>query len=231
MNTKLNTNDKKFISECKKVKKGIISLEELVNTLKFRFYIPLSIKSAVADLVEIIVSSSMSNTEATEMLDDILADLNDFIGTNVKPKSEIIKNYELTKFMFMISQYIGIQISNENFTEEVYDLLHEIGLVDYILSKAEKDWNKFEDMIDNTTGIKYYALTETIMNLFNDIPTQDKLREFTDGVNNIDTEKINNLRQILDFNDPITTQVVEAMKLDAIEEVMNKSKENLKVVK
>ena len=231
MNIKLNTNNKKFISECKKVKKGITSLEELINTLKFRFYIPLSVKSAVADLVEIIVSSNMSNTEATEMLDDILADLNDFIGTNVKPKSEIIKNYELTKFMFMISQYIGIQISNENCTEEVYDLLHEIGLVDYILNKAEKDWNKFEDMIDNTTGIKYYALTETIMNLFNDIPTQDKLREFTDSVNNIDTEKINNLRQILDFNDPMTGQVVEAMKLDAIEEVMNKSKENLKVVK
>ena len=47
----------------------------------------------------------------------------------------------------------------------------------------------------------------------------------------IDTEKINNLRQILDFNDPMTGQVVEAMKLDVIEEIMNKSKENLKVVK
>ena len=69
------------------------------------------------------------------------------------------------------------------------------------------------------------------MNLYNDIPTQDKLKEFTNTLENIDPEKINNLRQVLDFNDPMTSQVVEAMKITALEEAMDKGKENLKVVK
>ena len=227
MSNKLNTNDKTFIANCKKVKKGTMSLKELIDTLKFRFYIPLSTKVAIADLVDIVLNSG--NSESVEMLDEILKDLGETITQ--KSKTDTVKEYELTKFMFIISQYIGTQIGNENCTEEVYDLLHEIGLVDYILDNANRDWDKFNDIIDNVTGIKYYALTESIMNLFNDIPTQDKLKEFTNTVENIDSEKINNLRQILDFNDPMTTQVVEAMRTTALEEAMGKGKENLKVVK
>ena len=227
MSNKLNTNDKAFIADCKKVKKGTMSLKELIDTLKFRFYIPLSTKVAVADLVDIVLNSG--NSESIDMLDEILKDLGE--TANQKSKTDIIKEYELTKFMFIISQYIGTQIGNENCTEEVYDLLHEIGIVDYILDNANRDWDKFNDIVDNVTGIKYYALTESIMNLFNDIPTQDKLKEFTNTVENIDSEKINNLRQILDFNDPMTTQVVEAMRTTALEEAMGKGKENLKVVK
>ena len=227
MSNKLNTNDKAFIANCKKVKKGTMSLKELIDTLKFRFYIPLSTKVAVADLVDIVLTSG--NGESIDMLDEILKDLGETITQ--KSKTDIVKEYELTKFMFIVSQYIGVQISNDNCTEEVYDLLHEIGIVDYILDNANRDWDKFNDIIDNVTGIKYYALTESIMNLFNDIPTQDKLKEFTNTVENIDPEKISNLRQVLDFNDPMTSQVVEAMKITALEEAMNKGKENLKVVK
>ena len=227
MSNKLNTNDKTFIANCKKVKKGTMSLKELIDTLKFRFYIPLATKMAVADLVDIVLTSG--NSESIDVLDEILKDLDETV--NQKSKTDIIKEYELTKFMFVVSQYIGTQIGNENCTEEVYDLLHEIGLVDYILDNANRDWDKFNDIIDNVTGIKYYALTESIMNLFNDIPTQDKLKEFTNTVENIDPEKISNLRQVLDFNDPMTSQVAEAMKITAVEEAMNKGKENLKVVK
>ena len=227
MSNKLNTNDKTFIANCKKVKKGTMSLKELIDTLKFRFYIPLSTKVAVADLVNIVLNSG--NSESVDMLDEILKDLGETITQ--KSKTDIVKEYELTKFMFIISQYIGTQIDNENCTEEVYDLLHEIGIVDYILDNANRDWDKFNDIVDNVTGIKYYALTESIMNLFNDIPTQDKLKEFTNTLENIDPEKINNLRQVLDFNDPMTSQVVEAMKITALEEAMDKGKENLKVVK
>lgn len=227
MSNKLNTNDKAFIADCKKVKKGTMSLKELIDTLKFRFYIPLSTKVAVADLVDIVLTSG--NSESIDMLDEILKDLGGV--ANPKSKIDIIKEYELTKFMFVVSQYIGTQIGNENCTEEVYDLLHEIGLVDYILDNANRDWDKFNDIVDEVTGIKYYALTESIMNLFNDIPTQDKLNDFKKTMENIDPEKINNLRQVLDFNDPLTGQVVEAMKITALEEAMNKGKENLKVVK
>ena len=227
MSNKLNTNDKAFIANCKKVKKGTMSLKELIDTLKFRFYIPLSTKVAVADLVDIVLTSG--NSESIDMLDEVLKDLGETIIQ--KSKTDIVKEYELTKFMFIISQYIGTQIGNENCTEEVYDLLHEIGIVDYILDNVNRDWDKFNDIVDNVTGIKYYALTESIMNLFNDIPTQDKLKEFTNTVENIDPEKINNLRQILDFNDPMTSQVVEAMRITALEEAMGKGKENLKVVK
>lgn len=227
MANKLNTNDKAFIANCKKVKKGTMSLKELVDTLKFRFYIPFSTKVAVADLVDIVLTSG--NGESIDILDEILRDLGETIIQ--KSKTDIVKEYELTKFMFIVSQYIGVQISNDNCTEEVYDLLHEIGIVDYIFDNANRDWDKFNEIVDNVTGIKYYALTESIMNLFNDIPTQDKLNDFKKTMENIDPEKINNLRQILDFNDPMTSQVVEAMKITAVEEAMNKGKENLKVVK
>ena len=178
---------------------------------------------AVADLVDVIINSG--NSESIDMLDEILKDLGETV--NQKSKTDITKEYELTKFMFVVSQYIGIQIGNENCTEEVYDLLYEIGLVDYILDNANRDWDKFNDIVDNVTGIKYYALTESIMNLFNDMPTQNKLDEFKKTMENINPEQINNLHQILDFNDPMTSQVVEAMKITAIEEVMNKKEKKI----
>lgn len=223
MSNKLNTNDKAFIADCKKVKKGTMSLKELIDTLKFRFYIPLSTKVAVADLVDIVLTSG--NSESIDMLDEILKDLGETITQ--KSKVDIIKEYELTKFVFIVSQYIGTQIGNENCTEEIYDLLHEIGLVNYIIDNANKDWDRFSEIVDTVTGVKYYALTETIMNLFNDIPTQEKLKDFADTMENIDPEKINSVRQILDFNDPMTSQVVEAMKITAIEEAMNKKEKKI----
>lgn len=217
MSNKLNTNDKAFIANCKKVKKGTMSLKELVDTLKFRFYIPLSVKMAVADLVHLLISNKT---------DPILNDnMETFFGTKFQPPTvqEILKDYETIKFAFMISQYIGVQISVENSEDTIYDLIHEIGLYDYIVENSKGDFEKFESLVDDTTGIRYYALTSSINNLFNDIPTQEKLKEFKETFDSLDTDKMEQINKIAAFNDPMLKEVAKVLSMDTIEKIMQKT--------
>lgn len=217
MSNKLNTNDKAFIANCKKVKKGTMSLKELIDTLKFRFYIPLSVKMAVADLVHLLISNQT---------DPILNDnMETFFGTKFQPPTvqEILKDYETIKFAFMISQYIGVQISVENSEDTIYDLIHEIGLYDYIVENSKGDFEKFESLIDDTTGIRYYALTSSINNLFNDIPTQEKLKEFKETFDSLDKDKMEQINKIVAFNDPMLKEVAKVLSTDTIEKVMQKT--------
>ena len=216
MSNKLNTNDKAFIANCKKVKKGTMSLKELIDTLKFRFYIPLSIKMAVADIVNLLISNKTSPFVNEEM--------ETFFDTKFEPPTiqEILKDYETIKFAFIISQYIGVQISVENSEDAVYDLIHEIGLYDYIIENSRGDFGKFENLVDDMTGIRYYALTSSINNLFNDIPTQEKLNEFKEMFENLDEDKLKQINSIVSFNDPMLKQVANVLSTDAIEKVMQK---------
>lgn len=217
MSNKLNTNDKAFIANCKKVKKGTMSLKELIDTLKFRFYIPLSVKMAVADLVNLLISNKT---------DPILNDkMETFFETKFQPPTvqEILKDYETIKFAFMISQYIGVQISVENSEDTIYDLIHEIGLYDYIIENSKGDFEKFESLIDDTTGIRYYALTSSINNLFNDIPTQEKLKEFKETFDSLDKDKMEQINKIVAFNDPMLKEVAKVLSTDTIEKVMQKT--------
>lgn len=217
MANKLNTNDKAFIANCKKVKKGTMSLKELIDTLKFRFYIPISVKMAVADIVHLLISNKT---------DPILNDkMETFFGTKFQPPTvqEILKDYETIKFAFMISQYIGVQISVENSEDTIYDLIHEIGLYDYIIENSKGDFEKFESLIDDTTGIRYYALTSSINNLFNDIPTQEKLKEFKETFDSLDKDKMEQINKIVAFNDPMLKEVAKVLSTDTIEKVMQKT--------
>lgn len=217
MANKLNTNDKAFIANCKKVKKGTMSLKELVDTLKFRFYIPISVKMAVADIVNLLISNKT---------DPILNDkMETFFETKFQPPTiqEILKDYETIKFAFMISQYIGVQISVENSEDTTYDLIHEIGLYDYIIENSKGDFEKFESLIDDTTGIRYYALTSSINNLFNDIPTQEKLKEFKETFDSLDKDKMEQINKIVAFNDPMLKEVAKVLSTDTIEKVMQKT--------
>lgn len=217
MSNKLNTNDKTFIANCKKVKKGAMSLKELIDTLKFRFYIPLSVKIAVADIVHLLISNKT---------DPILNDkMETFFETKFQPPTvqEILKDYETIKFAFMISQYIGIQISVENSEDTIYDLIHEIGLYDYIIENSKGDFEKFESLIDDITGIRYYALTSSINHLFNDIPTQEKLKEFKETFDSLDKDKMEQINKIVAFNDPMLKEVAKVLSTDTIEKVMQKT--------
>lgn len=216
MSNKLNTNDRAFIADCKKVKKGTMSLKELIDTLKFRFYIPLSAKTAVADIVNLLISNKTNPILNEEM--------ETFFETKFEPPTtqEILKDYETIKFAFMISQYIGVQISVENSDEDVYDLVHEIGLYDYIIENSKGDFEKFENIIDDMTGIRYYALTSSINSLFNDIPTQEKLNEFKNVFENLDEDKLKQINSITSFNDPMLKEVANVLSTDTIEKVMQK---------
>lgn len=221
MSNKLNTNDKDFISNCKKVSKGTLSFEDFIQTLNLRFYIPLSVKMAVADIVVMLISNKTSPI-LNEGMEKIL-------GMKFTPPTvqEALKEYELMKFMFIISQYIGVQISVENCEDTIYDLIHSIGLYDYIVERSNNDFHKFEALVDDTSGIRYYALTSSINNLLNDIPTQEKLAAVTKALNSIDEDKINQINKIISFNDPMLKDVANVLSTTAIEEAMQKHSEDI----
>lgn len=219
MSNKLNTNDRAFIADCKRVKKGTMTLEELIGTLKFRFYIPLSVKIAVADIINLLISNKTSPVLSDKM--------ETFFGNKFQPPTvqEILKDYETMKFIFMISQYIGVQISVENSEDTIYDLIHQIGLYDYIVENSKGDFEKFENIVDDMTGIRYYALTSSINNLLNDIPTQEKLNEFKNVFENLDENKLKQINSVASFNDPMLKELGNILSIDAIEQAMQKQEQ------
>lgn len=215
---KLNNNDKDFINNCKKVQKGKLTLEQLIDTLKCRFYVPIEVKMAVADIVTMLISNK-TNTVTIEGFEEMF-------GAPVEPISikDVLQDYELVKFMFIISQYIGVSISVENCDPKIYDLLHEVGLYNYILDKASKDLEKFENIVDDMSGLRYYALASAVEALVTDLPTQNKLQEFKQVVESIDEDKIKNMQNIINFNNPLLGEVAKTLDSTVVEEITKKNK-------
>lgn len=211
---KLNNNDKDFIKNCKKVQQGKLTLEQLLDTLNLRFYVPIETKMAVADIVTMLISNK-ANLASTTEFEAIFGDKLEEVVV-----LDIIREYELIKFAFTMAQYVGVCISNENCDSLTYDLIHEIGLYNYILDKSKGDLTKFENIIDDMSGIRYYALTYSIQSLVVDIPTQEKLNEFKKTIESIDKDKIKNMQDIMNFNNPMLGEISKAIDTNVIEQIM-----------
>lgn len=215
-----------FVKECKNVKSGKRDLESFIKTLTYKKYIPIQEKIETANLVNVLISDDLmpynfENSDANST-------------TNIET-DKIVLNYGTIKFLCILLKYLNIEPNFARVDGDVikaYDIIHEIGLADFFINELKYDFNRFNEIVDNITGIKYFALTNTIMNLFNNVPTQEKIEQFEKSLEKLDKEKLDALSEIANFNDPMTGKVTDALKLNvaleqlAKEENKKENKEN-----
>ena len=159
------TMETEFFKNCKKIKENKISLEDFFTTLKIKTYIPVKIKFQIADKINTFISNEIESKETFSELDTFLETLDNEVNSENKDLDKdmpILQKYEIMKVFNILSAYISIEFTEKNFTEKNYDLIQETGIFNFLLNKIGTDFDRFETIVDNVTGMKYFSLTATI---------------------------------------------------------------------
>lgn len=229
------TTETEFFKNCKKIKENKISLEDFFTTLKVKTYIPVEVKFQIADKINTFISNEIETKETFSELDAFLEALDNEVNSENKDLDKdipILQKYEIMKVFNILSAYISIEFTEKNFTEKNYDLIQETGIFNFLLNKIGTDFDRFETIVDNVTGMKYFSLTATISNILNAIPNQKKIEEVNNMMTNLSEEKIHDMLQILNFNDPRLGNLVKEIESSTMQAISNvKDNAEIAVVK
>ncbi len=158
-----------------------ISHEEFVefldNEIEVEKYISVSIKKSLSDLFFIVNSDDKDFVEMALML-------------------------EVHKVFGILFSYTNIQIKPSEILAENYDVVLHSGLYDYIRARCNNDFILACNLIDNALKFKCASIAE----VFNDGYDVDNLKEIVESsgnmFKNIETDKLSNITNILEMNDP-----------------------------
>lgn len=111
-------------------------------------------------------------------------------------------------------------ISYEKLTYENYDLLYQSGVVDYILQYCQQDYNKLISLIDYS--LDYHHLLDLIETLKKvDTEHIDKiLYEMKSMRETMDPVSLQNISDIVKYNDPNLYQLGENFKEEALDKIL-----------
>lgn len=213
----------KFFEDCKAIINKEKTLEETIEEcdLTIANYIPFNVKMAIASLVNNIVTSKITNARTTEIQNYLKNGYNNYDSVMF----EAVNSYNIVKHIFIIGQYLNMSFAFTEQKSETLDLLIQSGVVDYIKSHTvNKDYDEFEKVIDDYTGLRYFGLAEMVASVFDDMPTQEKMIEVKKALDDLDKSKIEDLKGILEMNDPMTANVVKMLQKTTAEEIMQKDK-------
>lgn len=212
--------DRILFDKCQARKLALISKEEfeiwLKDNIVVKPYIGIELKYATADIVNLVFSSNYNL--GTNDVADI------FNGKDVEyDMYDIMQGYDITKLIFILPRYIDICIGNEYKNAETYDLVHESGLFNYVLSYCEKDYIDFNKKIDRITGIEYLPMMSIISQTVGTLPTQAKLLEVINTIDN-SQDTLDKVTKFNEMNDPLMTEISNVVKMDAVKDAMKKGK-------
>jgi hypothetical protein len=180
-NTKKTISENDFFDKLKMVANNLIDQKEFYKWIEsniiIKRYVSINEKYTTAFVIQMLNPLLNSN--------DLLMEN----GLENSPQTNL-KNYEITKMLFMLSRYINIDFSRSLRTEDKYDVIFISGFYDYLMNYIEKDFERFSNIVDQVSGANYYIGLKSIFDIVEDLPTNEKLENFANVVNNIDEDKI-----------------------------------------
>lgn len=193
---------------------GMLSKEKfyswLNESVEIKEYIPITFKYAII--------SSIS-----QKLRD---DLNKIVNEDLSGMDLLYITYDLNIFFDILFSYLDMIVLKKYRTTENYDMTIKSGLYDYIIQKCSEDFKDFVKKCDRVTGIDSFRILVEISSVFTKTPTVEEFEKIQDIINNgIDKEKLQIMKVLEEFNNPILSRVIDKSYKDAIVENI---KENIK---
>lgn len=122
----------------------------------------------------------------------------------------------------VLFEYTNVSIEKEDKTYANYDLCTTYGIFDYIHKLCETDYVKMRNMIDKSTGIEN---VNTVFTLLSGFALDETVKSLKETVSQLKDEKlIEQLNDLVAFNNPALAQFVEANRMREVKEQMAKKK-------
>ena len=191
---------KTLIKFCEEVIANKKEIEEICKIFTIKEYVDFDVKLAYSSLIKSSLEIAI-NQYAEEPL-----------GFD-----NAIKDYEIVKLNYLLGIYLDTNVIIESTEEKTYDIIQKSGLIPYLKDKTKGDYCKFEKLIDRFSGIENIALIYEIKALTSSLPTMEDFSEATKALNSFTSEDIENLGNIIKYNDPTVVEVAKAIKTNPLE--------------
>ena len=193
------------------VTSGLISKESffewLDENIDIDVYIPVATKYAIASVFSKEIFSDMSGTDIAEDIDYIFL------------------KYETERLFNSLFSYIKIKVSKNNKTFDNYDLVFKSGLYDYVMKFCESDYKRFLDIFDRVSGINTLTIMNQFVTFIGKQPNVEDMERIRDIINNeIDTDKMEILKAVQEYNSPVMKQVIQGLSTESLKEVIKDKK-------
>ena len=178
-------------------KNGDFSIENIAQKFNILKYIPLSIKF-----------STISTLRVKFEVDSF----DDFLDGRDSDMLYVFQRYEILKTVFLVGRYLDIVFQPEDYTNEMYDLLQESGVVEYLQDNT--DYDNLSRMCDDVIGIKNLSIIKNLNDTFerSDIIRNynEVLKEFKKVMADEEVQKpLNKLLKFEEMNDPMLSDAID----------------------
>lgn len=175
-----------------------ITANELVEwfrgNLPVKRYVPITSKYAISGIVTRKMRSSL----------DYGSDDFDISYMNLR--------YDVISTFHILLSYVDVKFSDDVVNAKNYDTIVTSGLYDYIMLYAEKDYRDFKEICSKVSGIRDLEILNNFFKIISERFSVDGIENVRKEINKIDMRKLKLLESVAKMNDPLTAQVVQAMK-------------------
>lgn len=179
------------------------------DNLDIKNYIPILDKYSEAKIISKVVLDYASDV-----------DYKDNFETNF-----IYLKYDIFSTLTIFFKYISVEITDIEKTSANYDLIVSNGLYDSVLEYCSSDFSRFKTIVDRIVGIEDLSIYREISRVLNSDAYFERLEKSKKILNGVNLKKYEILRDINNFNNPLTKQVVDILKTSSVKDALSKQKE------
>lgn len=207
----MNFND--LIDKLTQRKLNLITAQDLVQWLsdnvKVTPYISLSKKYSIASMIK----SSYRQLVSNEDMDDFSLEY-------------INLQYDVISTFYILFAYIDMVVPMDKMTIENYDLIMSSGFSNYIMCYAGDDYKDFVAKCEKLTGIRDLEILHEFMTQIAERFDISNIQEIRKELNKLDMRKLGLIESVARFNDPLTAEVADTLKVAAREKAKEEMKTN-----
>lgn len=186
---------------------NLISRDELYdwldNNLEVKNYLPLTTKYA-----EIRIFSDKFKDDVDSNIDDKDVDFIYFV-------------YDLNQLFVFLFAYTDIIVLSKNRTIENYDLIMKSGFFDYMMQYCKNDYESVIEKCNKVTGIEDVNIIKSFAMAIGSYPSIEEMERIRDIVNNeIDRDKLEIIKAVEEYNNPVMKKITEVVKSDSLKEAV-----------
>lgn len=189
-------------------KMGLITKENLYSWLdenmEVTSYLPITKKYAICKLFSDKFQEQVKNNEDQD-------------------QDYIYLLYDLNCLFTLLFSYTDMIVISKHRTLVNYDLIIESGLYDYILSFCKEDYLRLVEKCDRVTGIDNLSTFMYFSTAIGKQPSVEEFERIKDIVNNeLDKDKLDIIKVLQEYNNPMMKKIIDNVSKDAVIEVMGK---------
>ena len=187
------------------VKNGLISKEDFIKWLD----------------ENVVVKPYIGIAEKYAIITTFVSDYNIEINNNNKYMEDIkyiFIMYEINQLFSLLFKYIDVYVLAKDRLCENYDLVFESGLYDYLIDKCGKDYKDLVFRCDRVSGIANINIVETLTTTFTKAPSVEDIEKVQNIFNSMDTDKLEIIKAIQEYNNPYIVEIINKAKQTAINE-------------